>query len=148
MTSPTTYGEWMKLFDTIEKSAQFEEYIQVIRTGKISFTSGVSERFIQSVTTMIRNRISKAQDVYKSQMKNNRSGEMGVSRALQSLAREYRFLYQLANALPIPANYRDQVAQLVKDQADFTQTSLLDTAKSDRTGKLASIVRSAAVNKL
>lgn len=148
MLGPTSYGEWRNLFDAMARDARNDDYIAKIRNGSISWTSGVAERFVQSVADMMRQRINKAQDVYQSQMRNGRGTEMDVSRAIQALTKEYRYLYQAANALPIPADYRQQMAKLVQDQADTTHKSLMDSAKADRTGRLASIVRSAGVNKL
>jgi len=116
--------------------------------GTVSWTSGVAERFIQTVSNTIRNRINTAQDVYQRQIKNSKGGDMAVANALGVLTKEYRYLYQLSAALPIPPEYVEQMKNLIKDQADHTYDSLMDSAKADRTGKLASIVRSAGVNKL
>ena len=148
MVSPSNYGEWCKLFDEMEKAARDDAYVATVSHGSISWTSGVAERFVQSASNMMRNRINKAQDVYQSQMKNSMGSETCIARALQVLTKEYRYLYQFACALPIPDEYRSKMAALVQDQADQTFNSLMDSAKSDRTGKLASIVRSAGVNKL
>ena len=68
---PSTYSDWCTLFDEIERNARNEDYIEMIRCGKISWTSGVAERFIQNVSKLIRSRMNKAQDVYQRQMKNS-----------------------------------------------------------------------------
>ena len=73
---------------------------------------------------------------------------MAIARALSVLTKEYRYLYQLSLALPIPTEYVQQMTRMVQDQADLTHKNLMDSAKADRTGKLASIVKSAGVNKL
>ena len=73
---------------------------------------------------------------------------MAVANALSVLTKEYRYLYQLSAALPIPSEYVDQMKKIIQDQANQTYDSLMDSAKADRTGKLASIVRSAGINKL
>lgn len=148
MTPPTSYSEWRALMDEISGAPRNDDYIQVVRLGTVSWTSGVAERFIQTVSNTIRNRMNVAQDVYKRQIKNSKGGDMAVANALSVLTKEYRYLYQLSAALPIPSEYIEQMKGFIQDQADQTHDSLINSAKADRTGKLASIVRSAGVNKL
>lgn len=148
MNPPSSYSEWRTLMDEISSSPRSNDYIQMVRLGTVSWTSGVAERFIQTVSNTVRNRINIAQDVYQRQMKNSKGSDMAVANALSVLTKEYRYLYQLSAALPIPSEYIEQMKKIVQDQANHTNDSLMDSAKADHTGKLASIVRSAGVNKL
>jgi len=146
--APQTYSQWCRLLDEIVASPRNEDYIEVVRKGSVSWTSGVAERFVQSVADMIRKRVNNAVDVYQRQMKNSRYGETDISRALQVLAKEYRYLYQMSQALPIPEKYVKELSDLVQEDADRTNQSLTDSARSDHSGRLGAIVRSAGVNKL
>ena len=148
MVPPSSYSEWHTLMDEISSAPRNNDYIQMVRMGTVSWTSGVAERFIQTVSNTIRNRINTAQDVYQRQIKNSKGGDMAVANALSVLTKEYRYLYQLSVALPIPSEYVEQMKKIIQDQANQTYDSLMDSARADRTGKLASIVRSAGVNKL
>ena len=148
MAPPSSYSEWHTLMDEISSAPRNNDYIQMVRMGTVSWTSGVAERFIQTVSNTIRNRINTAQDVYQRQIKNSKGGDMAVANALSVLTKEYRYLYQLSAALPIPSEYVEQMKKIIQDQANQTYDNLMDSAKADRTGKLASIVRSAGVNKL
>lgn len=148
MTPPSSYSEWHALMDEISSAPRNNDYIQMVQMGTVSWTSGVAERFIQTVSNTIRNRINTAQDVYQRQIKNSKGGDMAVSNALSVLTKEYRYLYQLSAALPIPSEYVEQMKKIIQDQANQTYDSLMESAKADRTGKLASIVKSAGVNKL
>ena len=56
------------------------------------------------------------------------------------------FLSKAINLPAIPEKDRQQYHQLVISQANSMQTSLEDSAKKDRSGKLASIVRNNKVN--
>lgn len=145
---PNSYSEWCTLMDEIGSSPRNDDYIQMVRKGTVSWTSGVAERFVQCVSNTMRKRINAAQDVYQRQMKSSMGSDMAVARSLSVLTKEYRYLYQLASALPIPQEYVQQMTKMIQDQADTTHKSLMDSAKADRTGKLASIVKSAGVNKL
>jgi len=145
---PVNYAEWCDLFDEIASSARDEDYVDTISKGAISWSSGVAERFIKSASDMIRTRVNNAQDVYQRQMKNARGVTSNISNAFIALNKEYRYVYKLASALPIPDEYRQQVMQMVQDQADTTQRSLEDSAKADRTGHLTTLVRNAHINRL
>ena len=134
--------------DEIGNSPRNDDYIQMVRQGTVSWTSGVAERFVQCVSNTMRKRINAAQDVYQKQMRGSIGADVAVARALSVLTKEYRYLYQLSLALPIPTEYVQQMTKIIQDQADLTHKNLLDSAKADRTGKLASIVKSAGVNKL
>lgn len=148
MRIPVNYAEWCALFDEMAKAQRDEEYLDLIRKGQISWTSGVAERFIRIASELIRKRVNAAQDVYQRQMKNARGANSNISSALSGLKKEYVYDYRIASALPIPAEYRTQMVKMVQDQADMTQRSLEDSAKADRTGHLTQLVRSAGVNKL
>lgn len=145
---PSSYSEWYMLMDEIGNSPRNEDYIQIIRQGTVSWTSGVAERFVQCVSNTMRKRINAAQDTFQRQMRNSRGGDVAVAGALTVLAKEYRYLHKLSSALPIPAEYVRQMMKMIQDQADLTHKNLMDSAKADRTGKLASIVKSVGVNKL
>lgn len=148
MRVPVNYGEWCVLFDEMAKGPRNEDYLDVVSKGQISWTSGVAERFIRAASDMIRTRVNAAQDVYQRQLKNARGVSGNISTALLTLKKEYAYDKKIAQALPIPPEYRTQMVKMVQDQADMTQKSLEDSAKADRTGHLTQLIRSAAVNKL
>lgn len=145
---PINYLEWCNLFDEITNSPRDEEYIEAIKRGVISWTSGVAERYIKAASEMIRKRVNSAHDRYQRQMKNAQGLNSNISNALSALNKEYRYVYSIAKALPIPEEYREQIAKSVKDQANQTQASLEDSAKADRSGHLLSMVKNAHVNRI
>lgn len=148
MKIPVNYADWCTLFDEIAKNPKDEAYFDTIARGTISWTSGVAERFVKLASDMIRKRVNAAQDAYQRQMKNSRGVNNVIQNALTGLNKEYRYVYKLARALPIPEEYKQQIAGLVQDQADQTQRSLEESAKSDRTGHLSALVKNAHVNRL
>ena len=148
MKKPENYLEWSSFFDEASNAPMNEEFIDLAAAGSISWSSGVAERFIRSASEMIRKRVNRAQDAYQRQMKNAGGSTGTLTMALKSLSKEYRFVYQLAKALPIPDNYRDQLADSIRSQAEQTQQSLMDSAKADRTGHLMSIVRNTRLDRL
>ena len=82
------------------------------------------------------------------EMSRSQGQERAIVQALLALRKEFRFLAQAINLPALPEKDRQHYYQLVISQADSVQKSLEDSAKRDRTGKLASIVRSNKVNSL
>ena len=78
----------------------------------------------------------------------SRSGgqEGAIVQALLALRKELSFLVKAIDLPVIPEKDRAQYCNLVREQADQIQTSLEDSAKKDRSGKLSSIVRNHKVN--
>ncbi len=148
MKIPTSYAEWCTLFDTITSDVRDDEYIQVIASGTIPWTSGVAERFVQSAANMIRKRVNNAQDKYQKQIQGARGNMNQVQMALQTLKKEYVYVFRMAKSLPIPPEHRSTIAKMVQDQADQTQRSLEQSAASDRTGHLLVMIKNTGMNKL
>ena len=144
----SSYAEWCSFFDTVASDVRDDSYIQTIASSTIPWTSGVAERFVQSASDMIRKRVNAAHDKYQAQMRNARGNMNAALSALQTLKKEYVYVYRIASALPIEPRFRSQIVKMVQDQADQTQRSLEQSAAADRTGHLVVAVRNAKVNQL
>jgi uncharacterized protein YicC (UPF0701 family) len=127
---PRTYSEWVEALDL----------------GTIEWQSGVAERFAKKLTDTINTRMNAATDKFQKDLNNARGAEGQVIQALLSLRKEMQFLSQAINLPAIPEKDRGQYYQLVRAQADSMQSSLEDSAKKDRSGKMSSIVRNHKVN--
>ena len=68
--------------------------------------------------------------------------------AILSLRKEMALLVRAAGIGAIPEKDRAQYTRLVREQADKMQSSLEESAKKDRSGKLYSLVRNHRVNAL
>ena len=79
-------------------------------------------------------------------MSRSNGQERAIVQALLALRKELRFLSKAINLPAIPDKDRQHYYQLVISQANSVQSSLEDSAKKDRSGKLASIVRNNKVN--
>ena len=87
-----------------------------------------------------------ASDRFQKEMSRAHGQERVLVGALLALRREMSFLSNAICLPVIPEKDRNQYKQLVIDQANTMQSSLEDSAKADRTGKLASIIRNNRVN--
>lgn len=144
--APTTYADWAGVIDMLEQKIRDDEVLSAMQQGSIAWQSGVAERFSQRLVGAINARMNKATDKFQSDMNKARGQESLIVQALLSLRKEMAFLAKAINLPALPESDRTQYVQLVRAQADSIQDSLEDSAKKDRSGKLASIVRNHKVN--
>lgn len=144
---PHTYYEWNEVFQLLHDKTDDENVLQAMYQGTIEWQSGLAERFAKKLTDVINYRLNKATDAFQKKLNHSNGQEGSIIQALLDLRKELLFLSK-AIALPaIPDKDREQYKNLVIEQASTIQRSLEDSAKRERTGKLASIVRNHPVNK-
>ena len=138
---PQTYAEWMPLIEILKNKADDDNVLIVMKKGTLVWQSGIAERFSKKLIDAVNFRMNAATDRFQKEMLRSHGEERAIVRALLALRKELGFLSE-AVALPvIPEKDREQYRRLVIDQASSIQRSLEDSAKSDRTGKLSSIIR-------
>lgn len=143
---PHTYLEWAELLDMLKNKLNDEAVLFAMQRGTIEWQSGVAERFAQRLIDAINFRMNNAADKFQREIKYAKGQERVIVQALIALRNEVRFLRDAINLNAIPEKYRLQYKQMVIDQANSMQSSLEDSAKHDRSGKLSSIIRNNKVN--
>jgi hypothetical protein len=146
--SPKIYSEWVETLDMLKAKTDDDAVLRALREGTIEWQSGVAERFSKKLADTINARMDAAADKFQRDMNNARGHEGHIVQALLALRKEMNLLYQAVNLPAIPEKDRPRYIQLVRKQADDMQSSLEDSAKKDRSGKMASIVRNHKVNAL
>jgi hypothetical protein len=145
-TVPRTYSEWVTVLDQLKAKSNDTEILQAMQQGTIEWQSGVAERFAKKLVDAINYRMNAASDKFQKDMGYAMGQEGKLVQALISLRKEMQFLSQAINLPALPDKDRNEYYQLVKQQADSMQQSLEESAKKDRTGKLASIIRNQKIN--
>ena len=146
ITTPKTYAEWSSVLEMLKDKTDDEVVLQAMLQGTISWQSGVAERFSKRLIDVVNYRMNRAVDKFQKDMSRSRGQESAIVQALLALRKELCFLSKAINLPALPENDRKHYTQLVIDQANKMQSSLEDSAKSDRSGKLSSIVRNHKVN--
>lgn len=143
---PKTYSEWVAVLDMLKDKADDESVLQAMQKGTVEWQSGVAERFAKKLIDVINYRMNVATDKFQREMSRSNGQERAIVQALLALRREMCYLSNAINLPALPEKDRQQYYQLVITQANSIQSSLEDSAKKDRSGKLASIVRNNKVN--
>lgn len=143
---PKTYSEWIAILDMLKAKSDDDAVLSAMQKGTIEWQSGVAERFAKKLIDAITYRMNTASDKFQKEMTRSNGQERAIVQALLALRKELSFLSKAIDLPAIPEKDRQQYYQLVISQANSMQRSLEDSAKKDRSGKLASIVRNNKVN--
>lgn len=146
LVPPKTYSEWVVVLDMLKAKSDDDAVLSAMQEGTIEWQSGVAERFAKKLIDVINYRINVASDKFQRSMSRSNGQERAIVQALLALRKELCFLSKAINLPAIPEKDRQQYYQLVISQANSMQSSLEDSAKKDRSGKLASLVRNNKVN--
>lgn len=144
---PKTYSEWAVVLDRLKAKSDDEAVLAAMQKGSIEWQSGVAERFAKKLIDAVNYRMNAASDKFQKEMIRSNGQERAIVQALLALRKEMRFLAEAINLPAIPETERQYYHQLVISQVNSMQASLEDSARKDRSGKLASIVRNNKVNK-
>lgn len=143
---PHTYAEWVVVLDMLKNKTDDEGVLQAMQNGTVEWQSGVAERFSKKLIDVVNFRMNGATDKFQKEMSHSRGQERAIVQALLALRKEMYFLSKAINLPALPDRDRQHYYQLVISQASSIQSSLEDSAKKDRSGKLASIIRNNRVN--
>ena len=146
ITTPHTYAEWATVLDQFQRKTDDEAVLRAMKSGTLNWQTGVAERFAQRLVDAVNARMDAASDKFQLDMRRSNGQESGLVRALLALRKEMAFLAQAIDLPVIPEKDRQQYVRLVRDQADRMQSSLEESARKERSGRLASIVRNHKVN--
>ena len=146
MKAPESYAEWADVLDALASRRNDAEVLSAMQAGTLPWQSGVAERFARRLIDTVNGRMNAATDQFQKSMSRSRGQESLIVQAVLSRRKELQFLARVMDIPVIPEKDRRQYVQMVRNQADQMQKSLEDSARTDRTGKLGSIVRNHRVN--
>lgn len=146
MIKPTNYSQWVEIFDILKSRTDDDEVLKAMQDGSIVWQAGVAERFAKQLTDSINERMNFATDKFQTDMSRCKNEERLIVQALIALRKEMQFLLKLVDIQVLPENDRSNYKGLIINRIEEIQQSLEDSAKSDRTGKLSSIIRNNKIN--
>lgn len=146
IATPHTYAEWASVLNILKKGTDDEDVLKAMKAGTVEWQSGVAERFSKRLIDTINARMNVASDKFQTDLSRARGQEGAIVHAILTLRKEMSFLVEAISLPALPDDERERYRDLVIDQANNMQRSLEDSAKNDRSGRLASIVRNHRVN--
>lgn len=144
---PHTYNEWMNCLDAFRDEKMESEALYAMMQGSIEWQSGVAERFTKSIFDLIQYKLNIMQNNFNNRISKPAKSNMEIERNLLYARREFKRLMVLSKIKVFPQELCQHIESYITKTADAMQNSLLDSAKRDRTGVIASLVRKNPVNK-
>ena len=139
--TPKIYIEWVNILNLLKERKNNEEILEKMENGKLEWQDGVAQRFVDKLTQVINYRIKIATDKFSQDLSRGTRNERVTVQSLIALKKEFPFCSRICKIRILPDEIQKKLYELIADQAKNIQTSLENSAKNDRTGKLLSIVR-------
>lgn len=140
MPGPQTYAQWSDLLDRLTSGADDAAACADVHAGTLDWTAGVAQCFAERVDACFDTRLRRCADRLARDLAGG-SDETTLLRALLDTRRVLALLFQVSRAPAFPAQLKDHLQKQVRDYAQRTQTSLEDSARADRSGRIASLLR-------
>jgi|GEM_PF-625196 len=136
--APKTYAEWSALLDrfAVVPAETDAELLALARAGTIVHGDGVTERLVDRIVELINRRLRTCNELFQAELKRVQ-GETAFVQSILMFRQRLEFPKALAAIPVLPEKIRAQLGQGVLDASLKAQDSLLESAKADRTGRLA-----------
>ncbi len=141
MKPPATYAEWLDFLQAIKSEEIDEEMIAAMEQGRIEWTTGVAERFVQKVYDVMEIKLKSASNQFQLGLNRSGSEETQMVGAILTLRKRLSLCLRLAKLRAFPDEVQDALEKVVRDFAESAQDSLIESAKTDRTGRLRLLIK-------
>lgn len=140
MIEPTTYSEWSDCVEVFETGEQDDEVVLAMSRGTLNWNSGVAGLFSERISGAFNTRLKRCADRMEREFKSG-GDETTVVRAMLDTRRTLTLLHRVASIPSFPEMLRKHLSGEIRKYAERAQQSLEDSAKHDRSGRLASLIR-------
>jgi len=141
MKPPTTYAEWSTCLDRLIANELQASDLPLLDKGEIVWTKGSAERYAKRFSDAYDESLKQCAARLQKKLSFGMGDELSVVKALASVKRTLTFLYQVSLSEPIPEEVRSHLQSKIDGYAKRTQSSLENSAKSDRSGQAAYLMR-------
>jgi hypothetical protein len=148
LKTPGTYKEWIECIDTFVEGIMDESIFEAMNKGILSWQAGVADRITEQIFKALEVRTKSINDMLQKQLKAPSVSENQIVNALINGRVAIENLLRLSTVKPFPEELKKSIADTIISYADSIQSSLIDSARNDRTGKLSVIVKNNPINRL
>lgn len=137
---PRTYSEWSACLDSLEAGLNDHATLEAMKQGTLEWTSGVAEMFSERISKTLSIRLQRCADQLSRQLSSG-ADEVTLVRALTNTRSTLGNLCILTTLPAFPEILTTHLSKELHLYAERAQMSLEDSARSDRTGRVASLIR-------
>lgn len=148
LKGPQTYKEWIDLLDIFKDGKMDKEVYEAMEKGTLVYQDGVTERFVTELFKVLSYRLEKINEMINNGFKNIKNSDEEVVSVLMGARNSINGLMSLTRVSAFSEEIRGALKENLTKYADSMYSSLIDSAKKDRTGKLNVIIKNNPINKL
>ena len=138
--APASYAQWSQCLDALARGDDDENCLQTLYAGSLHWSAGVAPLFVERLSGEVQRRLNVCADRLQRDLHGS-GHESLVVRAIVQARTQLYFVHRLCLLPALPSDTRSQLADEVRKFAERSQHSLEDSARADRSGQLATLLR-------
>lgn len=147
MPIPRTYYDWSLLLKALKDKLSDEDVIAAMEKGEFIWQADSSARLVRRIFNCIRTRTEIAHDKFRNESQHF-SEEANIVKAMIALRKEFKFLLKISEISNFPEIVQQKIRKYIQETADEVQTSLENSTKNDKIGRVHSIIKNNKINSL
>ena len=140
MTAPQTYAQWSDWLDRLSQGLEDEACLSHMAAGQMEWSGPSAKLFAQRLTEEYNRRLTHCASRLTQDLRVG-GDEVSIVRAILDARSKLAFLDRLGRSPLLPQLLATHLQDEVKKYAERAQSSLEDSARMDRSGRLASLLR-------
>jgi len=142
MNPPKYYSDWVKLLDLLKQPGQEDgKILSVLEQGRLEWTPGVADKLLNLTYEVIEAKLRYTTKLFQQELDNAYGQEAAIVTAILNARRRFDLLFRLCRLPVFPDDVKESLTNVVSKYVEDSQNALLESAKHDRTGHLAYIIR-------
>jgi len=137
---PDSYAQWSDCLERLSKGLEDESCLRCMAAGRLSWTGGVATLFADRLGQEFNVRLTRCSERLTRDLQST-ADESSVVRAVMNARQALHFLHRLAHTPAFPEVVRTHWTDAVRKFSQRAQKTLEVSARSDRTGRLAVLLR-------
>lgn len=138
---PRTYADWSRWFDQFAQVDRDDDgALSAAANGHLIWSAGMAENFGARAVDALTTRLDQTGERLETHLRRMRS-EAELLKALLDARRSFIAARRFADLVVFPASLREHLNALVSHHASERQKALERSAASDRSGRLAALLR-------
>lgn len=139
-SSPDSYAQWSACLDELGQGNNDEACLARLNVGSLSWTGGVAPLFVERISNEVQRRLEQCSRRLQRDMQAV-GQESLIVRGIVQARQQLDFVHRLCQLPALPEATRQQLAAEVDKFAQRAQSSLQESAKADRSGRLELLFR-------
>lgn len=138
--APRTYAQWSACLDRLAVGTEDEACLDRMRRGELSWAGGVATLFSQRMVAEFNTRLTRCSEHLTRDLRVGMDESL-IVRAILNARHALHFLHRLAGVESFPDTLRTHLTDEVRKFVQRAQESLENSARTDRSGRLAVLLR-------